>query len=98
VLSSGAYLGIYAESLQYRHSFVNSFGWYENDSSVFIAMEYVELGDLENILVAPLPELEAREIIRQVLRSLEYMHENRFAHRDLKPSVCLPCTRRFYFS
>jgi serine/threonine protein kinase len=53
-------------------------------------MEYLEHGDLHNFLLAsePLHEDIAGEIAFQVLEGLSFMHENSFAHRDLKPAVC----------
>jgi len=62
-------------------------GWYENDNSVFIAMEYIQNGDLASYLKAPLPEHEAREIAFQVAEGLENLHENKYVHRDIKPEV-----------
>lgn len=52
-------------------------------------MEYVELGDLHSYLnrKPPLPEHEASEITYQILDGLNLMHDNEFAHRDLKPKV-----------
>lgn len=35
----------------------------------------------------PLPEIQAQEITFQTLEGVRYMHENEFAHRDLKPGV-----------
>ena len=56
-------------------------------------MEYLELGDLFAYLYqkpqAPLSEAEAKEIACQILEGLSMMHENGFAHRDLKPNVGL---------
>jgi serine/threonine protein kinase len=69
--------------------FVKSFGWFENNESVFIAMEYFPLGDLQNYLSLPLPESEVKQITSQVLEGLSFMHDNGFAHRDLKPTVSL---------
>lgn len=64
-------------------------GWYENDDSVFIAMEYIKHGDLGSHLTKPLPNEEAREIVFQVAEGLDHMHKNGFVHRDLKPEVSL---------
>lgn len=52
-------------------------------------MEHLELGDLWHYLYdrPPLPVTEAREIAFQILEGLVMMHENEFAHRDLKPNV-----------
>jgi len=72
---------------QYSHCFIRSDGWFESADSVFITMEYLELGDLERHLTQPLPEPEAREITTQVLEGLKFMHANDFIHRDLKPAV-----------
>ena len=54
-------------------------------------MEYLELGDLQHYLnhQPPLPEHEAKEITYQILDGLHFMHDNEFAHRDLKPNVSL---------
>jgi len=77
---------------KYERCFVKSFGWYEGAEALFIAMEYLELGDLQHYLLQapPLPEQEAGEITFQILEGLSFMHENQFAHRDLKPAVRHP--------
>ncbi|KAJ6186651.1 hypothetical protein N7519_007952 [Penicillium mononematosum] len=72
---------------QYERCFVKSFGWYQNEASFVIAMEYLELGDLHDYLLnkkQPLPEIETRCIMSQILEGLDLMHDNGFAHRDLK--------------
>ena len=90
-LSHGNGASIFIESwlthIKYQDCFVQSFGWFEDESAIFITMEYVRLGDLEHHLRTPLPEAQARVITRQVLQGLVFMHENKFAHRDLKPGV-----------
>ncbi|KAI9766503.1 MAG: hypothetical protein M1840_006460 [Geoglossum simile] len=74
---------------KYERCFVKSFGWYESPESVFIAMEYFPLGDLQNYLSPPLPENAVQQITSQILEGLSFMHDNGFAHRDLKPSNIL---------
>ncbi|KAJ0415354.1 kinase-like domain-containing protein [Aspergillus carlsbadensis] len=74
--------------------FVKSYGWYQTAESLFIAMEYLELGDLQTYLLRdeqpPLPECEAQDIVYQMLYGLREMHENNFVHRDLKLGVGSP--------
>ena len=50
-------------------------------------MEYLPLGDLQKYIDDPLNEGEAASIAQQLLEGLAFMHENYFAHRDLKPAV-----------
>lgn len=54
-------------------------------------MEYLPHGDLEQYLskMPPLLEEAASLVTYQILEGLSYMHENMFAHRDLKPGVRL---------
>ncbi|KAK0651000.1 kinase-like domain-containing protein [Cercophora newfieldiana] len=74
---------------RYRHCFVRSYGWYETDHAIFIAMEYMKLGDLNLYLEAPLPEEEAGLIAGQLVEGLRFMHRSRFIHRDVKPQNIL---------
>ena len=50
-------------------------------------MEYLSHGDLHKYLGSPLPEKEGQLIVFQIVEGLHFMHNNRFAHRDLKPAV-----------
>ncbi|KAJ5109650.1 hypothetical protein N7532_002295 [Penicillium argentinense] len=70
---------------EYRGLFVEYRGWYESDEKVFIAMEYIEHGDLSH-LIMPLLEDDAREITFQIAEALEHLHKDKFVHRDLKPA------------
>ncbi|KAL9131407.1 MAG: hypothetical protein Q9217_000675 [Psora testacea] len=74
---------------KYERCFVKSFGWYDNDDSVFITMEYLPNGDLHKYLSLPLPEKEGQHIVFQILEGLQFMHDHGFAHRDLKPANVL---------
>jgi serine/threonine protein kinase len=74
---------------QYNSWFVKSFGWFDNEESIFIAMEYCPNGDLHHYLSdkQKLPPAEAQQLTYQILDGLHQMHENGFAHRDLKPGA-----------
>jgi calcium/calmodulin-dependent protein kinase I len=50
-------------------------------------MEYFPDGDLQSFMSSPLPETDVQLITSQVLEGLSFMHDNGYAHRDLKPSV-----------
>lgn len=66
------------------------FGWFKDGPDVFLAMEYMPLGDLEKNVVkcsGTVPEAEAKDITEQILSALNIMHAESFAHRDLKPQV-----------
>jgi serine/threonine-protein kinase len=61
------------------------------DDVLFIATEYMPLGDLDRYLsVTPrLPLADVRDLAIDVLGALEHAHERNLLHRDLKPSNVL---------
>ncbi|KAK4447956.1 putative serine/threonine-protein kinase [Podospora aff. communis PSN243] len=67
--------------------FVRTFGWFDDAATVYIAMEYLPHGDLFHHTqhMPPFSELEASKVVRQLIQGVQYMHDNGFAHRDLKP-------------
>ena len=71
----------------YRDIFVEFYGWYQDRTFVYYAMEYFSLGDLDQYLSCGIHEDEASQITKQLLDGLSIMHENSFTHRDLKPKV-----------
>ncbi|VUC23016.1 unnamed protein product [Clonostachys rosea] len=75
--------------VRYDDLFVKTYGWFASENHLFIAMEYCELGDLHKYLKTRpdrrLPEDQTRDIASQMLDALSRMHEENFAHRDLKP-------------
>lgn len=74
--------------IKYELYFVKSFGWYDDSESIYIAMEYLPYGDLQQYLGLPLSEKEGQRIVLQILEALHFMHDIEFTHRDLKPAVC----------
>ncbi|KAE9966896.1 hypothetical protein BLS_006753 [Venturia inaequalis] len=79
---------------KYEQYFVQSYGWFQNEESVFITMEYWRLGDLAHFRqrIGPFLPETAGLVVRQVLEGIRYMHEINFAHRDLKPGNILVVT------
>jgi serine/threonine protein kinase len=65
---------------------------------LYIIMEYVQYGDLQQLLMGrpgepcpgqPLPEGMARRMAAQVLNALHHLHEQMITHRDIKPDNIL---------
>lgn len=70
------------------------FGWFEDNESIYLAMEYIKHGDLASlILERDMNESDAKIITTQLLGGLNVMHKNNFCHRDLKPQVSHLSTR-----
>jgi len=80
--------------IQFDPYFVRTFGWFEDPGSIYIAMEYLPNGDLYHHAqnIPPFSELDASKIIRQLIQGVQFMHDNGFAHRDLKPQVSNICS------
>jgi eukaryotic-like serine/threonine-protein kinase len=61
-----------------------------NDESIYIAMEYLPKGSLEDEAEGAYVDLtRARRLVIDVLRGLEHLHSNGILHRDLKPGNIL---------
>ena len=56
-------------------------------------MEYANGGEVFDYLVAHgrMKEREARTKFRQILSAVQYMHQKRIVHRDLKVRLCYFC-------
>ena len=72
-----------------RHpNIVQLFDHFENSDYIFIIMEYLKGGDLEqylNKINFRVTENRARSIINQIASGIKYLHEYGILHRDLKP-------------
>jgi serine/threonine protein kinase len=77
-------------NLTQNFCFIQSDGQYESSSSIFIPMEYLEHEDLQKYIIHPYPQEEAQEITAQLLEGIAFMHDNGFAHRDVKLSIQQP--------
>lgn len=74
-----------AKCRQFPHQFAYMHGWYEDDSCIYLAIDWFEFGDLSHCVKAQIPEDQAKDIARQLCAGLSAMHQMGFTHRDLKP-------------
>lgn len=70
---------------------VQYIGYHDYVDHLYIIMEYVPCGDLQNYLSKHtyLPEAESKIMSRQVLEALRYLHSKQITHRDIKPDNIL---------
>jgi len=70
-----------------HENIVKYYGQFENLNQLFIKMEYLKYGTLENWMKTHknISEEEASLIIKKVLSAIAYLHQNQICHRDLKP-------------
>ena len=63
----------------------------EDKDNMYIVMEFVPGGDLSSIISerGPLSEKTAKQVARQILLALDYLHRRRITHRDIKPDNIL---------
>ena len=70
--------------------FVRFHSSYEDSDYVYIAMEYIPIGDMSKSFVNGYRwnESDTKVVIKQLLQGLAVMHQEGITHRDLKPEVC----------
>lgn len=66
-------------------------GFYEDDEFYYLLMEFVSGGDLMDFVAAhgSVGEEAGREITKQILEAVNYIHGKGISHRDLKPDNIL---------
>jgi serine/threonine protein kinase len=66
---------------------VKMYTFFADDKYIYLAMELCFSGQLYQFLKKRrrIPEDMTRNIVSQICRALDYMHENEIIHRDLKP-------------
>lgn len=76
------------------------FETFDEGSDFYIVTELVEGGELFDRIVskAHYTEKEARDLIKIMLETMNYMHKSGIVHRDLKPENLLLCTGNTTFS
>lgn len=59
---------------------------YETSNLIVIIMEYANNGTIADLIhkIGAIPERKTKELFRQILEGLDYMHSVRIAHRDIK--------------
>jgi serine/threonine-protein kinase len=75
-----------AGSLQHPN-IITIYDFGETEGGLYIAMEYVEGSDLSEVMGRkdPLPLAGKLDIVVDVLQALDYAHNRRVVHRDVKP-------------
>jgi BR serine/threonine kinase len=61
---------------------------YESDRHIFIIEGYAPNGSISDYLES-IPKIVAISFFRQIIYGLEYLHQHRICHRDLKPDNLL---------
>lgn len=60
---------------------------YEDDDNYYLVMEFISGGDLMDFVACngAIDESASKEIARQILEAIKYVHSKGISHRDLKP-------------
>ncbi|KAI9594693.1 kinase-like domain-containing protein [Syncephalis fuscata] len=66
-------------------------GWDFTSLNTYLYIQYADGGDLSSYIKrhAPLPEMEAKNIFKQLLEGIQFLHSKAIIHRDIKPGNIL---------
>ena len=70
---------------------------FEENSTAYFVMEYIDGESLDSIVEkrGAMSELQAKEVIGQLAKAVDYIHRNKFVHYDIKPAnVMLSSTNK----
>lgn len=56
----------------------------ETKEAVFIILEYMEGGELSNVIKNGLSETQSKYLFYQMVLAVQYLHSQGITHRDLK--------------
>mmetsp|Transcript_13491 Transcript_13491/g.35657 ORF Transcript_13491/g.35657 Transcript_13491/m.35657 type:complete len:497 (-) Transcript_13491:494-1984(-) len=74
---------------------IKLFESFEDHRNIYLVMELCAGGELFDRIIESghFTEVQAATIMQQIVRAINYMHENRICHRDLKPENFLFTTK-----
>jgi serine/threonine protein kinase len=63
------------------------YGFFADKTDLYMVLEYMEGGTLFSKLKnqIKLTEKQTAEVVRQIAKAVEYLHDRGIAHRDIKP-------------
>ena len=74
-----------------HHNIIKIFGVEKTNNNFYLILEYANGGNLyeylsfyKKVYKSPLPEQTAQFLVRQISKGLEYMHQHKITHRDVK--------------
>ena len=70
---------------------VRTYDIFDERDKIYLVMEFVGGGDFFEYMAkrVQLKEMEAKHVMWQIMRGIEYLHDNNIVHRDIKPENVL---------
>ena len=68
---------------------IRCYGCFENNDTLHVVLELAPDGDLYSILSVRLSEDKIREIFKEIVSAVKFIHERGIVHRDIKPENIL---------